>query len=358
MPTTTDDALTKEQAQKRVDRIRAFRQELDRLETEGIVQLPEEQRRAVARHHDEILEGLARQFDIDRSDAQKQMSIGMQVTSLVGAIAFSVAVFLFFYRFWGVLTMPAQVAILVAAPILATLGVDVAARREKTLYFASILGLVAFACFILDISVLAGIFNVRDSPGGLLVWALFALALAYAYDLTWLLFVGVVMAAAFVAATIAQTTGIAWGFFLMRPEGLILPGAVALLMSAFEFDRGRPAFGGTYRFLGWVGVLLPLLFLAGDGNFSYIRLSPSVVAGAYLVVGFALGGVAVGTGIRQHSNTVVNTATLFLAVLLFVKLFDWWWDWMPRYLFFFLLGLIAIGILVALRRLRARAWKV
>jgi hypothetical protein len=31
---------------------------------------------------------------------------------------------------------------------------------------------------------------------------------------------------------------------------------------------------------------------------------------------------------------------------------------MPQYLFFFLLGVIAVGILVALRRLRTRVWKV
>lgn len=358
MPAMIDDPTTKEQAQQRVDQIRAFRQELALLEEAGIVRLPEDQRATVARHHDATLDVLARRFDIDRSEAQKQMSIGMRVASLVGAIAFSAAVFLFFYRFWGMMGTSLQVTILIAMPILATIGVDVAARREKTLYFASILGLFAFACFVLNVSVLAGIFNVRDSPGGLLAWGLFALVLAYAYRLTWLLFIGVALTAAFVAAITAEMTGIAWGFFLMRPEGLILPGAAALLMSAFEYDRERPAFGATYRFLGWAGVLFPMLFLAANGSFSYLHLSRTLVGSAYLVVGFALGGVAVWTGIRQRANVVINTATAFLAMLLFVKLFDWWWDWMPRYLVFFLLGVIAVGILVALRRLRTRVWKV
>ena len=358
MPTTAETVLTKEQAQARVDQIRVFRRELDGLATAGVVRLSDEQRQAVSHHHDEVLERLARQFDIDRSDAQKQMSWGMRITSFVGAIAFSAAVFLFFYRFWGVLGVATQIGILVGAPILATVGVDIAARREKTLYFASILGLVAFACFVLDISVLAGIFNVRDSPNGLLLWAAFALALAYAYELTWLLFIGVALTSAFAAATIASMAGLEWGFFLMRPEGLILPGAAALLMSGFEFDRGRPAFGGTYRFLGWVGVLFPMLFLAADGDFSYVHLPRSVISWSYLVAGFVLGGAAAWNGIRRQANVVINTATIFLALMLFVKLFNWWWDWMPRYLFFFLLGLIAIGILVLLRRLRTRVWQV
>jgi uncharacterized membrane protein len=235
---------------------------------------------------------------------------------------------------------------------------ELAEPREKTLYVASILGLFALACFVFNLSVLAGIFNVRDSPGGLLAWGLFALALAYAYRLTWLLFIGVALTAAFVAAITAEMTGIAWGFFLMRPEGLILPGAAALVMSQVEYDRERPAFGGTYRFLGWIGVLFPMLFLAADGSFSYLHLSRTLVGSAYLVAGFVLGAIAVWTAVRQRANVVINTATAFIALLLFVKLFHWWWDWMPQYLFFFLLGVIAVGILVALRRLRTRVWKV
>ncbi len=132
------------------------------------------QRDGLRLYHDGLLEQLARRFDVDRSDAQKRMSLGMQVASLVGALAFSAAVFMFFYRFWGDLGTGSQVAILAAAPPLSVLGVHIAAKREKTLYFASILGLVAFACFVLDISMVATIFNMQDSPNGLLLWAAFA----------------------------------------------------------------------------------------------------------------------------------------------------------------------------------------
>lgn len=354
---TTDSAATKEQAQQRVDRIRLFRQELDTLEHDGVVALTDGQREQVARYHDDLLERLAGRFDVDRTEAQKRMSLGMQIASLVGAFAFSAAVFMFFYRFWGNLSVASQVGILTAAPVLAVIGVDIAARRDKTLYFASILGLVAFACFVLDVSMVATIFNMQDSPNGLLLWAAFGFALAYTYGLTWILFVAIGTGAGFLAAELARMTGLDWGFFLMRPEGLVLAGALALGMAAFEYRRGATAFGGTYRFLGWVGVLFPIISLA-QVDVSYLPLSHSVVGPCYLVLGFALGGGAAWLGIRQQSNVVANTATLFLSLLLFVKLFDWWWDWMPRYLFFFLLGLIAVAILVLLRRLRLRIRKV
>ncbi len=354
---TADAAVTKEQAQERVDRIRLFRRELEEVERAGILALTDGQREAVRHFHDTVLEQLAGRFDIDRTEAQKRMSLGMQVASFVGALAFSAAVFMFFYRFWGDLSIRAQVIILNAAPLLSVLGVHLAAKREKTLYFASILGLVAFACFVLDISMVASIFNMQDSPNGLLLWSAFAFALAYAYGLTWMLFLAVVTAAAFVAAEVAQMAGISWGFFLMRPEGVMLAGAASLGMAAYEYDCERPAFGGTYRFLGWVGVLAPILLLV-QFDMSYLPLPHAVLGPCYLVTGFALGGLATWLGIRQQSALVVNTATLFLSLLLFVKLFDWWWDWMPRYLFFFLLGLIAVAILVLLRRLRLRIRRV
>jgi hypothetical protein len=39
---------------------------------------------------------------------------------------------------------------------------------------------------------------------------------------------------------------------------------------------------------------------------------------------------------------------------MYVKAFDWWWRWMPRWVFFLVLGGMAIAVLVLLRALRAR----
>ena len=41
-------------------------------------------------------------------------------------------------------------------------------------------------------------------------------------------------------------------------------------------------------------------------------------------------------------------------IFLYTKFFDWWWDVMPKYLFFLVLGLTAVLLLVVMRRLRAK----
>ncbi len=135
---------TKETAQRRADQIKAFGHELEELERDKILLLTPEQRERIGGYHAETLKRLARQFDIDVTPAAKQMSLGMRVVSFLGALALSSAVFFFFYHFWGYFDTPVQVAILITAPLMLLGGVEFAARREKTLYFASLMGQVAF----------------------------------------------------------------------------------------------------------------------------------------------------------------------------------------------------------------------
>ncbi|MFB3855579.1 MAG: DUF2157 domain-containing protein [Vicinamibacterales bacterium] len=349
-----DRPWTREQAQARVDRIRAFRDELAELESAGVLRLRDEERNHLAAHHDELLRLLAARFDVDRSEAEKQMSLGMRIASFLGALAFSIACFLFFYRFWGLMSVPLQGAILSAAPLLAVAGVEVAARREKTLYVASILSLVAFACFVLDISVLGSIFNMAPSAFSLLPWGLFALALAYGYRLRLLLLIGIAVSGGFVAAILADAAGLDWTAFALRPEGIVAAGLLALAAAAWEERHDRPAFAQVYRLTGWVAVLLPMLFLCQEAGFSYLPFGATAVERLYDVAAVVAGAAALWTGIARRRLGVVNTATLFASLFLFLKLYDWLWDWMPRYLFFFLVGLLALGVLALLQRLRRR----
>jgi hypothetical protein len=43
---------------------------------------------------------------------------------------------------------------------------------------------------------------------------------------------------------------------------------------------------------------------------------------------------------------------VFFVIFLYTKFFDWWWEIMPKYLFFFVLALAAILCLLILKRLR------
>ena len=141
-----EEISNKQQAQRQADRVREFRQLLDRLEKKGVLTLSMDQRRRVDEHLDQTLEALAKRFDIDLTESQRQISLGMRVISALGGLALCIAVFLFFNRIWGLVTTPVQVAILIAIPLVLLAATEFAAEREQTLYFASLFSLVALLC--------------------------------------------------------------------------------------------------------------------------------------------------------------------------------------------------------------------
>ncbi len=344
--------MSKADAQKRADRIRLFREELEALEREGVLRLPEEQSRAVARHHETVLASLAREYDIDATEDQKQLSWGMRIASFLGALALCASVVLFFVRFWGLLGTGAQVAILVAAPLLTVLLTEFAARRERTLYFAGIAGLVAFGCFVLNLAMLGSIFNIAPSPKAFLPWAAFAFILAYTYGLRVLLAGGILSLAGWLSATAGTWGGCYWLDFGERPENF-LAAAVVLLAIPFLPHRTRHDFPPIYRIFGLLGLFLPILVLANWGTVSYLMIAPSRVEALYQIAGFGIAAAAIAIGIRRRLREVTNLGAVFFVIYLYTKFFDWWWDWMPKYLFFLILGGVALGLLVLLKRLRA-----
>src|SRR5580700_2245669 len=127
-------ARERRKAQERADRLRIFRQELEELERQQILTLTEEQRTRVEPFLDRTLLDLARQYDIDVSESQKRLSLGMRIVSALGGLALCAAVFLFFYRYWGSIPTPVQVFILVALPLLGLVAMHFTSRRERTLY--------------------------------------------------------------------------------------------------------------------------------------------------------------------------------------------------------------------------------
>src|SRR6266852_9957384 len=132
------EPASKRDAQREADRVREFRGYLARLEREQVLVLSEEQRQRVDRHLEETLVALAARFDVDVTESQRQISLGMRVISALGALALCIAIFLFFYRIWGLIATPVQVIVLVAVPVVALAATGFAAQRERTLYFASL----------------------------------------------------------------------------------------------------------------------------------------------------------------------------------------------------------------------------
>jgi uncharacterized membrane protein len=345
-------ARDKDEAQARADQVRAFRAELEALEREGIAPLTGAPREAVAAHHDRLLASLAEAYDVDVTGAQKRLSWGMRIVAFLGAAAISAAVFFLFYRYWGYLDVGAQVAALVSAPFLALAGVELAARRDRTGSIAAVVALVAFACFVLDLSMLGQIFSISPSHHALLVWAGFAFLLAYGYDLRLLQIAGILCLLGWLSATAGTWRGLYWLSAGQWPEHFF-PAGAAIFALAFVRDRRHPSFAGAYRLFGLLAVLLAVLVLAHWGEGSLLPLSGTAAEHLYQVTGFVLSGLAIWAGLRFGWPGIVNLGATSFAVFLYTRFYDWWWRWMPRYLFFLLVGLSALLCLLILKRLRS-----
>ena len=349
------EPATRAEAQQRADDIQVFERELARLERDGVVRLSDEQRRRIREHQSRALGELARGFDIDRDVRGRQLTRGMRVASFLGALAFAASVFFLFRRFWGLLASGSQAWILNLAA-LATLTLTAwLQRRDGSGYFTKLAALVAFACFVLNISMLGVIFNITPSDKALLAWAGYALLLAYACDLRLLLAAALVCVTAFVAARAGELGGLYWLDFGERPENFY-PAALGMFVTPLIVPQRRHAgFAELYRSFALLALFLPMLVLAHWGSVSYLGFATETVQHLYQVLGFVVSAAAVWLGLRQQWPEVVNTSTGFFVVFLYTKFYDWWWEIMPKYLFFLVLGLTALLALFVLRRLRSVA---
>lgn len=162
--------IDRAQAQQRANDILVFQRELQRLDQEQAFRLEPTQARQLADYHLALLDSYRDRFDIDHDLRSQQLSLGMRVASFFGALAFAASVFLLFYRFWGLFPTVAQVAILIGsafAAFFATLWVQ---AKDASGYFSKLAAMVAFACFVLDLTMLGQIFNVTPSDLALVPW--------------------------------------------------------------------------------------------------------------------------------------------------------------------------------------------
>ncbi len=339
-------------AQHRVDQIRSFQEELETLENDKIITLQENQKNAISKYHDNLLIHLASVFDIDSSKRDKQLSLGMKVASFLGAIALAASIFFLFYQFWGDFSTTVQVAILLASPVLGLSATILVAQKEKTGYFSKLFGLVTLASFVLNISMFGQMFNIAPSSNAFLIWGIFALLLAYASDARLLLSAGIICVAGFLSAQAGTWGGGYWIHFGERPENFF-PVAVLLFATPYFPHKKFSGFDKIYRVFAMLLFFIPVLILSNWGRISYMSFTSEAVEILYQIIGFVCSSVAIWYGIKKNFQEVVNTGNVFLTIFLYTKFYDWWWDWMPKYLFFLLIGLSAILILLILKRLRS-----
>lgn len=349
------DVLTREEAQERADRVRAFRAELLDLEREGALSLTAGQRASLDAYHESLVERLAGRFEVDRTEGQKKLSLAMRITSLLGAVALAASGYFLLYRLWGGMGSTTQVGVLVGTPLAALLAMELAARHERTLYLTLVAGVFAAVLFVTELTILAATLNVPFPPAALLLGAAFCLILAYAYGLRLLLAGGLLLGAGFVATFAGRAHLCVWEAFGHRPENFLPLGAALYATSLLPAHRDRPSFAATYRAVGLLCLFLPVLILSCAGHASYLRLGTEAIEAGYQLLGFTLTSLAIGLGIRRGEPESTNLGSGFFALLLYVKLVDWWWRWLPRWAFFLAVGLVTVTLLLALRRLHTSA---
>ena len=347
--------ITREEAQARVNRINAFRAELDEVQRQGAISLTDEQRAQLHGYHHTLLAALNERFEVDRSGAESQLSLGLRIVSLLGAAACTAAAVLFFQRFWGLLSTPVQIAVVWVAPLAALAGAVATARVERTLYFTALLSIVAFGCFVMNVYVLGTILNARPSPRAFLVWSAFAFALAYAWELRLLLAAGAICAITFFSTSIVNWYRMPLDVVLDRPESVLLPAALVAVFAQAEINRVRYGFSQTLRLTGLAPLAVAVLILSEAGSQSQLPLATGTIEHLYQLVGFTLAAGMLIVGIRRRWTETVNLGAALFGILLLLRYVDWWWDVMPKYVFFLIVGLTAIALMVLLRRLRRSA---
>lgn len=328
----------------RLDQIMAFKAELMALAEEGITLDPATLDRIRA-HHGALLAGTP----------DERLSIGMRLASFVGAVALSCAVYFLFYRFWGGLTVASQVAVLILTPILLVGVTHFLHQWEKSGYFASLAALAAFAAFILELVTLGIIFNLPATPHAFLAYGLFGLLLGWSYGLRLPHFAGLVGVGLWVTALPGTLLDEVVPDVFGRGEALVVAGAAILLL-----PRGEPRVKWhiDHRIVGMVGLFLGLFILGVAGEQSWLPWDHDVIEGTYQLLGFVVGGGLVAWGVRERKADLANGGMIFLTLLCLMKAVDWWWELLPRWIFFLLLAGFAIGVMVALKRVAAAARRV
>ncbi|HTF96668.1 MAG TPA: DUF2157 domain-containing protein [Cellvibrio sp.] len=344
--------LTKTQAQLRADQVRAFRVEQAVLEEQGLLQLPDDTARRIREYHDNVLRDLQQAQDVDLSESARHLSVGMQIVSFLGASALAASLFFLFFQYWGLFTTAAQVAILIAAPLI-SLGIALWIRRlDASGYYAKLAALISFVCWVMNIVLIGNIFNVTPSPNAFAAFALYGFLLAYRLQVRLLLVAAIICSFIFIGTRFGTWMGSYWIYAGEKPEHFFLP-AIIFFTLPFWFKQDRfHGFTAIYQMLSVITFFVAVLILANWGAGSYFYWPNSIIEGFYQILGFVASALLVIYGLRKHNARLMLAGNVFFALFLYTKFFDWWWDLFPKYLFFLLIGLTAILALMIFNRLR------
>lgn len=343
------------EAQERVDRIDAFHKELATLKQDGILSLAKDQYDSLSSYHSKLIDTISQEFNIDKTHREKQLTLGMKISSFLGALALSSSLFFFFYQFWAYFSLYGQVAILAISPLFLLTITALIFYKDKSGYFTKIVASLSIVAFLLDITILGNIFGITPSPNALFVISLLSFTLAYATNTRLILSFGIITLASFISAQMGTINGLYWIDFGYRPENFFLPSLILFFVPSIFSHRGYSGFDPIYRVFSMVMLFLPILILSNWGMGSYISsISTQNIEALYQSIGFIASAVFIWFGIKKGYREVVNTANTFFVLFLYTKLYDWWWDAIPKYLFFLIIGISSVLFLLIFKRIKER----
>lgn len=344
--------LSKTQAQIRANQVRAFRAEQALLREQGLLHLQSDTEAAIRQYHDNLLHELQQAQDVDLSESARHLSLGMQIVSFLGASALAASLFFLFYQYWGYFATATQVGILIAAPLISLAIAYGVQAFDSSGYYAKLAGLVSFASWVLNLIMLGSIFNITPSPNALAAYAVYGFLLAYLLQVRLLLAAALICSFIFIGAKFGTWMGSYWIYVGENPEHFFLPSLFFFALPLWINQSRFHGFTAIYQMLSVVIFFIALLILANWAGSSYLPWSPDIIEGCYQVVGFVASALLVLYGLRSRAVNLMLAGNVFFALFLYTKFFDWWWNWLPKYLFFLVIGLTAILALMIFNRLR------
>ncbi|MCC7373078.1 MAG: hypothetical protein IT581_00370 [Verrucomicrobiales bacterium] len=343
-------------AQQRVDRIRQFQAELADLDRELGSFLADDQLRRLKAHHDQLLTRLESEGGADISDSARRISWGIRLVSLLGCAAFAAAVVLFLHRIWGALPLSGQIAILIGVPVLPLAATEIVFRRGMDSFHVGLAAALSILACWQAMEISSVILNLAPQPHFLLTLGVIASLLGHAYSLRIAATTGLVLLGVYLAALGVELQGGDWQYWALRGHYL-LPSAAVFYGMSWGPRRWRTRFEPlvrTYAFSGGLLALVAFLLMSTTGHTCCGAIGPKSLVALDQVAGLTVAGWLVGHGLRRGWGNVVYLGATGFIGFLFLRLHAWWWHWMPKYLFFLLLTLIAIGLLVAFQKCRRR----
>jgi len=343
-------------SETRREEIGGFHNELARLEAAGVISLDSTTRERIRDHHESVLRSPASETRDAGSDAAR-LSAGMRIATVLGAVALSAAYALLIDSVWTDLSLMLQLALVSIPPVVLAWGTGYAARREPSLYIASIIATVAIIAFAVDLIVIGSIFDLSPSRHAFLAVGAVAMALAYGYRLEFALAFGIAGIGIWLWSLTSIGGDFRWTASFEHLEPLALIGGLAMLVASRL--PGPASFANEYRGMGAMAVAGALLILGQTARASLLPLdSAGLVEGIYQIVG-AIGFCAmIVIGLKRNWPELTRTGVGALLIFLFLRLVDWFWAWLPKWLFFLVVGLAAIGAIIMLRRARTARMEV